>query len=110
MTSGEIKQFIVDNLFNGYSNQLSNKKKWLRETKIKFSSYAEFDEKYENLSIEDIIEDAFPVVQYGSPPANDTPHVFRRFMNYGSDEGDFELYVFTDATDSKIVYAAGSSD
>ena len=111
MTSGEIKQFIVDNFFNDPAlGNLANPKKWKREQKIKFSTFEEFNEKYHNLEIEEIIEQAVPDFQHGIPPVDNTQYVFRHMMNYGTDEGDYEMLVFTDATDSKIVFVTGASD
>ena len=111
MTSSEIKQFIVDNFFkNSSCNKLSNPKKWKREQKIKFNTFEEFNEKYGNLEIEEIVDQLGPSIQYGIPPVDNTPYVFRHMMNYETDEGDFEALVFTDADDSKIVFVTGASD
>lgn len=122
MTTGDIKLYITKYLYNlpdwtyvsgiedtAIATDLLNVNNWKREKKFKFASFDEFNEKYHNCEMKDLLE--YCDCEFGTKPVDNKKYTFRMFTCYDNNDcGDWTLIFFTDETDSNFVYASTTRD
>jgi len=104
MTSGQIKQFLSQNVVSSV-----DPKDWGRGQKFKFSTFTEFENKH---------HDAFDPADlihadciHGNMIQDGTQYIYRNFCAVENADGvDYMVHVFTDSTDTNVVFCSGNGD